>query len=157
MVQTLGRGGRWGKVLVIDVGSGDAREEQLDLKAANDFLGGRGLGAYYLFKTLPPGTDALDPQNPLIFAAGPLSGTGAPGSARAALVTKSPQTGLYLFCITGGRLGPAIKHSGFDVIVLSGRSEQPVYIEVSGGRATLHPAGHLWGLDTSGDSGNDPR
>ncbi len=64
------------------------------------------------------------------------------------MVTKSPQTGLYLFCITGGELGPAMKRSGFDVIVLTGRSEAPVYVEVTGGTAKLHPASHLWGLDT---------
>ena len=141
-------GARWGRVLSIDVGSGKVREEPLDLQAANDFLGGRGLGAYYLFKLLPAGADPLGPENPLIFTSGPLSGTQAPGGARAALVTKSPQTGLYLFCITGGLLGPAIKHSGFDVIILTGRSERPVYVEVTGGTAKLHPAEHLWGLDT---------
>jgi aldehyde:ferredoxin oxidoreductase len=141
-------GARWGKVLFIDVGSKEIHEEPLDLQAANDFVGGRGLGAYYLFKLLPAGTDPLAPENPMIFAAGPLSGTQAPGGARAAVVTKSPQTGLYLFCITGGLLGPAIKHSGYDVIVLTGRSENPVYIEIADGTAKLHKADHLWGLDT---------
>jgi aldehyde:ferredoxin oxidoreductase len=135
-------------VLIVDVGSGDVREEPLDAQAAQDFLGGRGLGAYYLFKMLPAGTDALDPSNPLIFATGPLSGTGAPGGARAAVVTKSPQTGLYLFCITGGELGPVMKRSGFDLIILTGRSTEPVYIEVARGTAKLHKADHLWGLDT---------
>ncbi len=148
MADTPSKGARWGKVLFVDVGSGDVREEPLDLKAANDFLGGRGLGAYYLFKLMPAGTDPLGPDNPLIFTSGPLTGTGAAGGARAALVTKSPQTGLYLFCITGGLLGPAIKHSGFDVIILTGHSERPVYVEVARGTAKLHPADHLWGLDT---------
>jgi len=142
------RGARWGKVLIVDVGSGETREEPLDARAASDFLGGRGLGAYYLFKMLPAGTAPLDPANPLIFTTGPLSGSSAPGGARAAVVTKSPQTGLYLFCITGGDLGPVMKRSGFDVIVLTGRSEKPVYVEVTGGTAKLRPAEHLWGLDT---------
>jgi aldehyde:ferredoxin oxidoreductase len=141
-------GGFWGRVLVVDVGTGEQHEEALDAYAAEAFLGGRGLGAYYLFKLLPAGADPLGPENPLIFTSGPLSGTAAPGSARAALVTKSPQTGLYLFCITGGELGPAIKRSGFDVIILTGRSEKPVYVEVTGGRVKLHDAAHLWGLDT---------
>ena len=141
-------GGFWGKVLVVDVGTGEQRGEPLDERAACDFLGGRGLAAYYLFNMLPAGADPLGPENPLIFASGPLSGTTAPGSARAAVATKSPQTGLYLFCITGGTLGPAIKRSGFDIIVLTGRSEEPVYVEVTGGKAKIHPAGHLWGLDT---------
>ena len=57
-------------------------------------------------------------------------------------MTKSPQTGLYLFCITGGKLGPAIKRSGFDVIVLTGRAEEPVYVEVApdGAKTARRPA-----------------
>jgi aldehyde:ferredoxin oxidoreductase len=148
MGETPSTGARWGKVLFVDVGSGEVREEPLDLRAANDYLGGRGLGAFYLFRLLPAGADPLGPANPMIFTSGPLSGTQAPGGARAAVVTKSPQTGLYLFCITGGLLGPAIKHSGFDVIILTGQSDDPVYVEVTGGTAKLHPAAHLWGLDT---------
>lgn len=141
-------GGLWGRALIVDLSTGEQREEPIDPQALADFLGGRGLGAYYLFKIMPAGTDPLSPDNPLIFTTGPLSGTAAPGGARAAVVTKSPQTGLYLFCITGGKLGPAIKRSGFDVIVLTGRSEEPVYVEVADGKARLRPAGHLWGLDT---------
>ncbi|HJW74468.1 MAG TPA: aldehyde ferredoxin oxidoreductase family protein [Thermoleophilia bacterium] len=141
-------GGFWGKVLLVDVGTGETREEPLDPRAAVDFVGGRGLGAYYLFKLLRPGTDALAPENPLIFTQGPLSGTAAPGSARAAVVTKSPLTGLYLFCITGGELGPALCRCGYDVIVLTGRAQEPVYVEVGGGAAKIRSAAHLWGLDT---------
>ena len=141
-------GGFWGRVLDVDVGSGETREEPLDPRGAADFVGGRGLGAYYLFRLLTPGTDPLAPENPLIFAQGPLTGTSAPGSARAAVVTKSPLTGLYLFCITGGKLGPAMRRCGFDVIVLTGRAQEPVYVEVAGGTAKLRSAGHLWGLDT---------
>ncbi len=141
-------GGFWGKALFVDVGTGEQRVEDLDAAAARDFVGGRGLAARYLFDMLPAGADPLSPENPLIFTSGPLSGTTAPGSARAALATKSPQTGLYLFCITGGDLGPAIKRSGFDLIALTGCSDKPVYVEIAGGKAKLRPAGHLWGLDT---------
>jgi len=141
-------GGLWGKALIVDLSSGEHREETIDPHVIEEFLGGRGLGAYYLFKMLPAGADPLGPDNPLIFTSGPLSGTTAPGGARAAVVTKSPQTGLYLFCITGGKLGGAIKRSGYDVIALTGRSEEPVYVEVADGAVRLRPAGHLWGLDT---------
>jgi len=144
--QTLG--GFWGRVLYVDVGTGETREEPLDPRGAADFVGGRGLGAYYLFRLLKPGTDPLAPENPLIFAQGPLSGTAAPGSARAAVVTKSPLTGLYLFCITGGKLGPAMRRCGYDVIVLTGRAQEPVYVEVANGTAKIRSAAHLWGLDT---------
>jgi aldehyde:ferredoxin oxidoreductase len=142
------RGSWWGKVLFVDVGTGETREEALDWDAARDFIGGRGLGAYYLFKHLAPGTDPLSPGNPLIFAGGPLSGTSCPGSARGAVVTKSPQSGLYTFAITGGELGPALKRSGYDVIILTGKSETPVYVEVGPAGAKLRDATHLWGLDT---------
>ena len=117
-------------------------------EAAVDFVGGRGLGAYYLFKLLRAGHRPSRAREPADLRPGPLSGTAAPGSARAAVVTKSPQTGLYLFCITGGELGPALKRSGYDVIILTGRAEKPVYVEVAGGTAKIRSAAHLWGLDT---------
>lgn len=65
-------GGLWGKVLVVDVGTGEQRVEDLDAEAARDFIGGRGLAAYYLFNMLPAGADPLAPENPVIFASGPL-------------------------------------------------------------------------------------
>ncbi|MFH0916771.1 MAG: aldehyde ferredoxin oxidoreductase N-terminal domain-containing protein, partial [bacterium] len=142
------QGSWWGKVLFVDVGTGETREEALDRDAARDFIGGRGLGAFYLFKHLTPGSDPLGPDNPLIFAGGPLSGTSCPGSARAAVVTKSPQSGIYTFAITGGDLGPALKRSGYDVIILTGKADKPVYVEVGPGGAKLRAASHLWGLDT---------
>lgn len=147
-METTPRDSWWGQVLFVDVRTGDAREEDLDWDAARDFIGGRGLGAYYLFKHLAPGTDPLSPDNLLIFAGGPLSGTSCPGSARGAVVTKSPQSGIYTFGITGGELGPALKRSGYDVIILTGKAETPVYVEVGPNGATLRDASHLWGLDT---------
>lgn len=147
-METSPRGSWWGRVLFVDVGTGETREEELDWDAARDFIGGRGLGAYYLFKHMPAGTDPLSPENPLIFAGCPLSGTSCPGSARGVVVTKSPQSGLYTFAITGGELGPAVKRSGYDVIILTGRAETPVYVEVGPGGAELRDAAHLWGLDT---------
>ncbi|HLA80594.1 MAG TPA: aldehyde ferredoxin oxidoreductase family protein [Thermoleophilia bacterium] len=142
------RGSWWGRVLFVDVGTGETREEALDWEAARDFIGGRGLAAFYLFKHLVPGTDPLSPENPLIFAGGPLSGTSCPGSARGAVATKSPQSGIYTFGITGGELGPALKRSGYDVIIITGKAENPVYVEVGPGGAKLRSASHLWGLDT---------
>lgn len=147
-LHTTPLGSWWGRVLFVDVGSGDSHEEALDWDAARDFIGGRGLGAYYLFKNLAAGTDPLSTDNLLIFAGGPLSGTSCPGSARAAVVTKSPQSGIYTFGITGGELGPALKRSGYDVIILTGRAEKPVYVEVGPSGARLRDASHLWGLDT---------
>lgn len=147
-METTPQGSWWGRVLFVDVGTGDTREEALDRDAVRDFIGGRGLGAYYLFKHLTPGTDPLGPDNPLIFAGGPLSGTSCPGSARAAVVTKSPQSGIYTFAITGGDLGPALKRSGYDVIILTGKADKPVYVDVGPGGAKLRDASHLWGLDT---------
>jgi aldehyde:ferredoxin oxidoreductase len=141
-------GSWWGRILFVDVGSGATKEEALDWDAARDFIGGRGLAAYYLFKHLAAGTDPLSPENPLIFAAGPLSGTSCPGSARGAVVTKSPQSGIYTFAITGGDLGPALKRSGYDVIILTGKADKPVYVDVGPGGAKIHDASHLWGLDT---------
>ena len=147
-MEATARGSWWGKVLFADVGTGETRVEELDRDAVRDFIGGRGLAAFYLFKNLPAGTDPLAPENPLVFAGGPLSGTSCPGSARAALATKSPQSGIYTFAITGGELGPALKKCGYDVIILTGKSEKPVYVEVGPNGVHIRDAAHLWGLDT---------
>ncbi|GAB4247100.1 MAG: aldehyde ferredoxin oxidoreductase family protein [Thermoleophilia bacterium] len=143
-----GSAGYWGKTLHLNVGTGESRIEPLDRSILRDFVGGRGLAAYLLFRYLPAGAHPLGPENVFVLAGGPLTGSSAPGSAHVALATKSPQTSLYLYSITGGDLGAALRMSGFDALVVSGHAEQPVFIDLRNGRATVRRASHLWGLDT---------
>ncbi|MBW2058031.1 MAG: aldehyde ferredoxin oxidoreductase family protein [Deltaproteobacteria bacterium] len=140
--------GYHGNLLRIDLSRKTSESELLDPEDLRLFLGGRGLGAALLLRETSGGMDPLSEENPLIFSTGPLVGTGVPGSNRFVLHTKSPQTGLYLFCVAGGHFGRKLKKTGFDVILIQGRSEKPVYLFIDEDRVRFREAGHLWGVDT---------
>ena len=112
-----------GKILRVDLTTKKIKEETLDPKVAKDYIGGRGLGIYYLNKEIDPGTDPFSPQNIIIMATGPLTGTGAPTGARYMVMTKSPLTGAITCSNAGGRFPTEMKRSGYDAIVLSGRAK----------------------------------
>lgn len=137
-----------GRLLRVDLSTGEWAVEPLDGALADQCLGGRALGARLLYDEVHPATDPLGTANKLIFTTGPLVGTLAPSTARWCVSTKSPQTGIYLFSICSGNLGVELKKSGFDVLVVEGRSETPVYLRITNGRPTLSSSAHLWGLDT---------
>ena len=138
-----------GRVLRVDLSGPEIWVEELDWDIAADYVGGRGLGAKLLFDALRPKADPLGPENLLILATGPLTGTIAPACGRSVLVSKSPLTGTIFDSNTGGLIGPELKMAGYDAVVISGRSEEPVYLAIRGDRAELRPAEHLWGLTTS--------
>ena len=102
-----------------------------------------------LLRELPAGVDPLSEENILIFSTGPLVGAPVPGSDRYALHTKSPQTGLYSFSISGGRFGSLMKKTGFDVVIITGKSAKPTYLLIDDeGSVEFKEADHLWGKDT---------
>ena len=142
-------GGTHGKILHIDLSSGDIRIEQ----PADDFyrllVGGRAVVAYLLLRDLAPQTDPLSPDNLLIFAPGILQGTGFPGAGRHGIGGKSPLTGALGSSEVGGWWGHEFKRSGFDALVIRGRAETPVYLWIKDGKAEIRPADHLWGLTTA--------
>lgn len=140
--------GWMGNVLRVDLTRGEVRDEPLDLAVAKNYIGGRGLGIHYLLKMLAPGCDPLSPDNPLIMATGPLTGTKAPTGARYMVMTKSPLTGALTCSNSGGRFPAQLKWTGYDAVVFEGRSPEPVYLFIQDNRAELRPAGSLWGKDT---------
>ena len=115
------------------------------------FLGGRVLGDHYLYREVHPGIDPLSPDNKLFFSTGPLTGTKAPGSSRYIVHTKSPLTGLYLNSLAGGYFGPEMRKAGCDIIVVEGKSEQPVYLWISDEKVEIRSADPIWGM-TTGDT-----
>jgi aldehyde:ferredoxin oxidoreductase len=141
--------GFMGKALRVNLEDGELSVEDLDLDRALDFIGGRGYAAKLLYDELKPGLDPLSPRNKLIFATGPLTGTEAPTSGRFCASSKSPLTNTIFDSQSGGSFGPALKRSGFDLIIVEGASESPVYLEVGDGEAKLHDASKLWGRLTS--------
>ncbi|MDO8692106.1 MAG: aldehyde ferredoxin oxidoreductase family protein [Dehalococcoidia bacterium] len=133
------------RILRIDLTTSTHRIEELDERVVNEYIGGRGLGAYLLYKDCPKGLDPMDPSNPLIFSAGPAQGVGAPYSGKASLTTKSPLTGIYLACVTSGSMGQSIKNAGLSSVVVTGRAARPTYLVIVGDKVEFRPAERLWG------------
>jgi aldehyde:ferredoxin oxidoreductase len=140
--------GYMGKLLTVDLSSGEIRDEPLNVEYAHQFIGGSGLAARYLYDLLDPDTDPLNPANPLLFMTGPLTGTRAPLCGRHVVCARSPLTGIWNESHVGGFVGADLRFAGYDGIIVRGRSLKPVYLWVQDGRAELREAGHLWGKDT---------
>ena len=137
-----------GRILRIDLSKKKISSQPLTNEQAELFLGGRGLGAEILFRELPRGIDPLSPENKLIFATGPLTGTGAPTSGRYSVTTRSPLTGTIFDSNSGGHFGVQLKRSGWDAVVLDSRADRPSYIWIHDDATEIRNADHIWGLDT---------
>jgi aldehyde:ferredoxin oxidoreductase len=137
-----------GQVLDVDLEKGTTGTYPLDQGLATDYVGGKGFGARILSDQLPARCSPLSPENILVFAAGPLTGTFAPASGRFQVCTKSPATGLWLDSNCGGFFGPEMKAAGVDMIIVRGASTRPVMLVVEEGVARVVDASSLWGLDT---------
>lgn len=139
----------WGKLLVVDLTTGDLYDETVDETAARDLVGGAGFAARYLYDRLPPGTDPLGPENILMFVTGPLVGTRAPSCGRYEVCGLSPLTGIWGESNSGGFWGPELRFAGYDGVVVRGRAERPVWLSIVDGQPpALHDAAGLWGLDS---------
>ena len=140
--------GYGGRVLFVDVTTGASRVEPVSETMARELLGGNGFAARLLLDHVPPGIDAYDPANAVIFAVGPVTDTTVPGNSRACVAGKSPLTGLFFDSTFGGRFPATMKRTGFDAIVITGRADEPVYVKVTEAGAELRPARSLWGQTT---------
>jgi aldehyde:ferredoxin oxidoreductase len=98
-----------GTVLRVNLSTKTITTEDLDPDAAKAFIGGRGLGVKYLLDSVDPGCDPLGPENAMIMATGPLTGTAAPTGARYMVVAKSPLTGAVTASNSGGRFPAEVK------------------------------------------------
>ena len=136
-----------GRVLEVDLSSGRIETMALDPEVAERFIGGKGFGIHTLYHWLPVGCDPLSPDNIMVFAAGPLTGTAAPASGRMEVCTKSPATGLWLDSNAGGSFGPELKYAGYDALVISGAAKTPVLLLIEDDTVALVAAQNHWGSD----------
>jgi aldehyde:ferredoxin oxidoreductase len=137
-----------GKILRANLRTGRISEEEINEKAMRKYFGGRGIGARILFNELRPGIDPFGPENKLIFAVGPLTGTPFPGNSRYVVMGKSPLTGILGEANAAGYFGPELKHAGYDAIIIEDVAAEPVYLWVHNSEAKLCDAKHLWGKIT---------
>ena len=144
---TARRVGGWvGKILRVDLGTGKTWTEP-SVESGQKYMGARGIAARIAWDEIPPGTGAFDPDNRLVFGAGPLTGTSAPNSGRTTLCSLSPQSTYEWFSYSsvGGDWGPTLKYAGYDAIVVQGESARPVYLWIDDDHVGLRDAKELWG------------
>ena len=138
------------RILRVDLTAGSCTPADFPGEWKRLFLGGRGLGVGILSALLDPRTDALSPENLLVLAAGPLTGSGMPLGSRYSVVSRSPLSGTLASSNSGGFFGPELKQAGFDAVVISGRAPRPSVLWVHEGMAEIRDAGASWGMTTSG-------
>jgi aldehyde:ferredoxin oxidoreductase len=141
--------GTFGRFLDVDLTTGTLDEYPIDPEWTRQFLGGRGIGARILLEELAPGVDPLGPENVLVFATGPLQGTGAAGAGRNVVMAKSPKTGAVSGSYVGGFFPHELGRSGYDGIIVRGAAETPQYLALTDGSADLRDAQDLWGEDVA--------
>ena len=137
-----------GRILFVNLSKCKTRVEEVSESFCRTYIGGNGFSVKLLHEHSPPGVDPLSPENPLIFATGPLTGTIAPSSGKHIVQAKSPLTGLMGESISSGLWGPTLKWAGYDALVVEGVSERPVYLVVEGDGVRFEDADHLWGEGT---------
>ncbi|HID08941.1 TPA: aldehyde ferredoxin oxidoreductase, partial [Candidatus Micrarchaeota archaeon] len=143
--------GVWGRYLEVDLSTGEILEREIPERWYELHLGGRGIAARLLLELVPPKADPLGPENVLIFATGPLQGTGVAGAGRHVVAAKSPKTNSISDSYAGGYLAHELGRSGYDGIIFRGIAPEPVYFLLYEGKAELREAGDLWGK-TTGDT-----
>lgn len=154
--------GYTGKLLFVNLTTGEISDRELNRAYAADYLGGSGLAARYLYDWLDASTDPLGPENPLVFMNGPLDAAGAPVSGRFAVCARAPQTGLWGEAIAGNFFGPELKYAGYDGIVIRGQANAPCYLHITPDGVEIRDAQRLRGMTTfdAGDAiraeRNDP-
>jgi len=134
-----------GRILVIDLASQEVKVEELSPSLLRGYLGGVGLATRLLYQYLPPGSDPLSPDNPLVFATSALAGTIIPTANKHAVATKSPLTGLIGDSLSSSFWSLALKRTGFDAIVITGAAASPTHLFIDNDIVHFKKAEHLWG------------
>ena len=141
-------GGYMGKILRVDLSRERISEEVPDEATLRKYIGGTGLGVKYLYAEVPPVVAWNDPENRIMFMAGPFSGTRVGGSGIFSVVSKGPKTGLAGTTQANGYFAAFLKFSGFDGIIVQGKAKKWLYLHIHDGQAELKDAAFLQGKDT---------
>ncbi len=146
---------RYGEIgfdLEVDLSRGSIDRVETDPNDTKLYLGGLGTNAKIMWDRVPAETDAFSPDNLLIFSSGLLCGTAAPGSNRTIVSTISPQTKLMAYSMMGGFFAPELKYAGYDKVVISGKSEELVYLWINNDKVEIRDASHLKGMGATATS-----
>ncbi|GAB4307653.1 MAG: aldehyde ferredoxin oxidoreductase [Promethearchaeota archaeon] len=136
------------QLLRVDLTGGDVSVEEIPEDLLRRFVGGKGLGTYYLLKEVPPRADPLGPENELVFVAGPVTATKYPTGNRYGIIYKSPLTGTFAESYSGGGAVQLMRAAGYFVVLVEGAAERPTCLHIHENGATFRDATPLWGKDT---------
>jgi len=137
-----------GVFLQVNLTKNKAVAESYDAQLALNYIGGRGFAAKILWDQLKPGIDPLSPENKLVFAAGPLTGSGVPNSGKLVVASKSPLTGGYGDGNIGTFAAVQMRKAGYDAVIIEGKAETPVILQIKNNVAEFIDAKDFWGLNT---------
>ena len=137
--------GTTGKIVRVDLGTGEIKFEELAEDFYRLYPGGKALAGYYLLNEMSPNVEPLSPENVLVIANGLLTGSPVATATRYVVSARSPLTNAYGESEAGGFWGPELKMAGIEAILIKGKAEKPVYLWIQDGQAELRSAGHLWG------------
>ena len=138
---------RWGKILLVDLTKGEAKEENVPPEITEKYVGGKGLASWYLYSLTGKKIDPLEADNPVIFAGGPLTGTSAP-AMRGCVVSTSPLTGGYVDSYYGGHFAQEIKYCGYDAIIITGKASELTNLVIDESGVKIQSAEKYQGLNT---------
>jgi len=136
------------KILRVNLTEGTCTPEPLNMEWAAEYLGQRGLATKYYVEECDPQVDPLSPDNKMIMATGPLTGTYASTGGRYSVITKGPLTGAIACSNSGGYFGAEMKFAGWDMIIFEGKADSPVYLFIENDEAELLSADEIWGKTT---------
>jgi aldehyde:ferredoxin oxidoreductase len=139
-----------GRVLRVDLTSGTAVVEPLNMEWAERYLGGKGLLFRYMWEYVPAKVDPWSPDNPVFLMTGPFAGTNVSTASRLVVGAKSPTTGILDDSYVGGSFAPEMKFAGYDAIIVTGKAALPTLLWIKDDEIQLLPAEKYWGLKTSG-------
>ena len=141
--------GYMGRVALLDLSARKAENYIWTDLDREKYIGGKAMASKILYDNLTGKETAFDPENLIVIATGPLTGTGAPSSNRFDISSLSPLTGITASSNCGGNFGHYLKKAGFDALIIRGRCEQPTWVEIENGEFRFHDAAGLWGLKVS--------
>lgn len=136
-----------GKILYINLTTGNVHTEVIEDDIYRKYLGGRGLGTRLLYDRSTPGADPLSAENIIVLMTGPATGTPIPSGCKYVILSKSPATGAFLESYASGRIAQELKYAGYDGVVISGKSEYPCMVAITNDKVEILKADHLWGKD----------
>ncbi len=136
------------KILNINLTKSEININSLSGDIYRLYPGGSALGLYLAMQDIKPGTDALSPDNTLVFSVSALTGLPISGISRMNVTAKSPLTGTMGDSQSGGFFPVHLKANGYDGITINGKSEKPVYLFIDGDNIELRDAKNIWGKVT---------